>query len=129
MSKGAEDAAFMGRAIELANGVRLVAPPNPWVGALVVRDGVVSGEGASAPPGGPHAEVMALSLAGERARGATCYVTLEPCCHTGRTPPCTDALIEAGIVRVVLGIQDPDHRVDGAGIARLREAGVIVDMG
>jgi diaminohydroxyphosphoribosylaminopyrimidine deaminase/5-amino-6-(5-phosphoribosylamino)uracil reductase len=86
-------------------------------------------EGATAPPGGPHAEVTALAQAGEAARGATLYVTLEPCAHHGRTPPCTDAIIGAGVARVVIGIQDPDSRVSGRGIAALRAAGIEVTEG
>ena len=85
-------------------------------------------EGATQPPGGPHAEVVALEAAGERARGATMWVTLEPCSHQGRTPPCVDAILAAGVVRVVVGMVDPDPQVSGSGIARLREAGVEVDV-
>jgi diaminohydroxyphosphoribosylaminopyrimidine deaminase / 5-amino-6-(5-phosphoribosylamino)uracil reductase len=123
------DAEVMQRAIGLAAGARRRTPPNPWVGCVLVRDGVIVGEGATEPPGGPHAEVGALRAAGERARGATAYVTLEPCAHHGRTPPCVDALVEAGVARVVVGIEDPDPLVGGRGIARLREHGVPVDLG
>jgi diaminohydroxyphosphoribosylaminopyrimidine deaminase/5-amino-6-(5-phosphoribosylamino)uracil reductase len=99
------------------------------VGAVVVRDGVVVGEGATEPPGGPHAEVVALRAAGDRARGATLYVTLEPCAHQGRTPPCADTVIEAGITEVVVAIGDPDPLVAGRGLTRLREAGLAVRLG
>ena len=103
--------------------------PNPSVGCVLVRDGRVVGRGYTGSGGRPHAEPTALSIAGEAARGATAYVTLEPCCHWGQTPPCTDALIEAGIVRVVIAMLDPDERVNGQGVARLREAGLVVEHG
>lgn len=103
--------------------------PNPSVGCVIVRDGRVVGRGATAPSGRPHAEPQALAMAGELARGATAYVTLEPCCFHGRTPPCTDALIAAGIARVVIATCDPDPRVNGAGVRRLREAGIVVEHG
>jgi diaminohydroxyphosphoribosylaminopyrimidine deaminase/5-amino-6-(5-phosphoribosylamino)uracil reductase len=120
----------MARAIELARGVRTTTSPNPWVGCVIVdQDGEVVGEGATAPPGGPHAEIAALALAGERARGATVYVTLEPCAHQGRTPPCSDALVRAGVANVVAGVADPDERVAGAGFRALEEAGVTVSHG
>ena len=131
-----DDVERMRRAIALAAEVRSTTAPNPWVGCVVVptRAGSDAGtadvfEGATAPPGGPHAEVAALERAGERARGATLYVTLEPCAHHGRTPPCTDAIIEAGVARVVIGIEDPDPHVAGRGIALLREAGIDVTVG
>ena len=123
------DEALMARAGSLAAGVRRATAPNPWVGAVVVADGVVVGEGATAPPGGPHAEVTALAAAGARARGATVAVTLEPCAHHGRTAPCADALIAAGVARVLVGVEDPDPRVAGAGIAALRAAGIEVVVG
>jgi diaminohydroxyphosphoribosylaminopyrimidine deaminase/5-amino-6-(5-phosphoribosylamino)uracil reductase len=119
----------MQRAIELARGVRRRTAPNPWVGAVVVRDGEVVGEGATSPPGGPHAEVHALRAAGGAAAGATVYVTLEPCSHHGRTPPCADGLLDAGVARVVVAMEDPDPRVAGRGIAAMRAAGVRVDVG
>ncbi len=107
--------------------------PNPAVGCVIVRDGPagdqVVGRGWTQPGGRPHAETEALKRAGAAARGATAYVTLEPCCHWGRTPPCTDALAAAGIFRVVMAMRDPDPRVDGEGIARLRAAGIAVDEG
>jgi diaminohydroxyphosphoribosylaminopyrimidine deaminase/5-amino-6-(5-phosphoribosylamino)uracil reductase len=99
------------------------------VGAVLVRDGEVVGEGYHAQVGGPHAEVEALRASGDRARGADCYVTLEPCCHHGRTPPCTDALLAAGVRRVVVGHRDPDPRVAGGGLEILRRAGVVVEVG
>src|SRR5689334_13539633 len=103
--------------------------PNPAVGCVLVRDGRVVGRGWTQPGGRPHAETEALARAGELARGATAYVTLEPCSHWGRTPPCCDALIRAGVARVVVAAGDPDPRVDGRGLARLREAGIRVDTG
>jgi len=103
--------------------------PNPSVGCVIVRDGGVVGRGTTQPGGRPHAEVMALMAAGPNARGATAYVTLEPCSHHGRTPPCADALVAAGIARVVVACGDPDKRVNGAGVARLRGAGIAVTTG
>lgn len=125
-----DDAGLMDLAIALAATVRTVALPNPWVGAvLVTTDGAVH-DGATAAPGGPHAEVAALASAGPGAtEGATLYVTLEPCSHHGRTPPCADALIAAGVARVVVSVEDPDPRVQGGGIARLRAAGITVEVG
>jgi diaminohydroxyphosphoribosylaminopyrimidine deaminase/5-amino-6-(5-phosphoribosylamino)uracil reductase len=123
------DAELMERAVALGESARRRTAPNPWVGCLLVRDGTVVGEGASEPPGGPHAEVGALAAAGGAARAATAYVTLEPCSHHGRTPPCADALLEAGVTRVVVALEDPDPRVQGRGIARLREHGIDVDLG
>jgi diaminohydroxyphosphoribosylaminopyrimidine deaminase / 5-amino-6-(5-phosphoribosylamino)uracil reductase len=123
------DEAWMARAVALAEEGRGRVSPNPMVGAVLVRDGRVVGEGFHAAAGRPHAEAMALAAAGELARGATCYVTLEPCAHQGRTPPCADALVTAGVARVVAAMPDPDRRVDGAGLARLRAAGVTVEVG
>jgi diaminohydroxyphosphoribosylaminopyrimidine deaminase/5-amino-6-(5-phosphoribosylamino)uracil reductase len=119
----------MSEALALAAGALGTTSPNPAVGAVIVRDGRVVGRGRTQPPGGPHAEVVALREAGEAARGATAYVTLEPCAHHGRTPPCADALIEAGIAAVHYAVLDPDSNVAGAGDARLRAAGVQVERG
>jgi diaminohydroxyphosphoribosylaminopyrimidine deaminase/5-amino-6-(5-phosphoribosylamino)uracil reductase len=120
----------MAEAVELGQSVRATTSPNPWVGAVLVPAGDEPVTlGATAPPGGPHAEVTALELAGESARGATLYVTLEPCSHFGRTPPCVDAIAAAGVSRVVVGVEDPDPHVSGAGLARLRAAGITVDVG
>ena len=119
----------MARARELGTSVLGSTSPNPPVGAVVLAaDGTVAGEGATAPPGGPHAEVRALAQAGERARGGTAVVTLEPCAHTGRTGPCADALLAAGIVRVVVAVPEPTE-LAGGGAARLRAAGVEVVTG
>src|SRR5687767_3797238 len=119
----------MDRALALAAGVRGSTSPNPWVGCLLeAPDGRVF-EGATAPPGGAHAEAAALALAGEAAQGATAWVTLEPCSHHGRTPPCADALVAAGVRRVVVAVEDPDPVVAGRGLGRLRAAGVEVDVG
>ncbi|MBM3547795.1 MAG: bifunctional diaminohydroxyphosphoribosylaminopyrimidine deaminase/5-amino-6-(5-phosphoribosylamino)uracil reductase RibD [Alphaproteobacteria bacterium] len=103
--------------------------PNPSVGALVVKNSEIIGEGWTQKGGRPHAETVALAAAGDEARGATLYVTLEPCAHHGKTPPCADAVIKAGIARVVAAIEDPDARVSGQGFAKLREAGVMVEVG
>src|ERR1700676_608962 len=108
---------MMREAMTVAATARPVTSPNPWVGCVIVPEGEGPAvEAATEPPGGPHAEAGALALAGEAARGATAYVTLEPCAHFGRTPPCTDALIAAGVRRVVVGIEDPDPNVRGRGI-------------
>ena len=126
-SDGRFSASIMRRAIEIAS---LEQPhPNPRVGAVVVADGEIVGEGAHERAGEPHAEVLALAAAGDRAQGATVYVTLEPCAHHGRTPPCADALVAAGVAKVVVGTTDPDSRVSGGGVARLRKAGVDVVEG
>jgi diaminohydroxyphosphoribosylaminopyrimidine deaminase/5-amino-6-(5-phosphoribosylamino)uracil reductase len=119
----------MVRALELAASVRASTSPNPWVGAVLVAPDGRRFEGATRPPGGPHAEVVALEAAGEAARGATLYVTLEPCAHHGRTPPCADAIAAAGVGRVVAALEDPDPAVAGRGFARLRAAGVEVEVG
>jgi diaminohydroxyphosphoribosylaminopyrimidine deaminase/5-amino-6-(5-phosphoribosylamino)uracil reductase len=124
------DSEWMQRALTLAERGLGRTTPNPVVGACVVTDeGVVVGQGAHERAGEPHAEVHALNAAGDRARGATLYCTLEPCAHTGRTGPCTERIIAAGIRRVVAAIQDPDPRVSGRGVAALRERGVQVDLG
>jgi len=119
----------MARALEIASLARGKTSPNPLVGAVVVRDGVVVGEGYHLKAGAPHAEVHALRQAGERARGATLYVTLEPCCHYGKTPPCTGGIIKAGVTRVVVAVADPNPRVSGRGIQVLRQAGIAVETG
>ncbi|WP_298209287.1 bifunctional diaminohydroxyphosphoribosylaminopyrimidine deaminase/5-amino-6-(5-phosphoribosylamino)uracil reductase RibD [Ferrimicrobium sp.] len=123
------DTDLMRHALALGRRARHGSPPNPWVGAVIVADGAVVGEGWTQPLGGPHAEVVALGEAGERAKGATMYVTLEPCSHHGRTPPCVDAIVAAGIRRVVASIVDPDPRVAGRGFLALRRAGVEVEVG
>lgn len=124
----ARDNAHMRRALSLARKGWGRTAPNPLVGAVVVRDGVVVGEGYHREFGGPHAEVHALRSAGERARGATVYVTLEPCNHHGKTGPCTEALLSAGVARVVCATRDPDPRA-GGGVERLRAAGIEVGVG
>lgn len=129
MEQSLTDTEWMLRAIALGMAARRIAPPNPWVGCVLVRDNMVVGEGHTQPAGGPHAEVMALRAAGENSRGATAYVSLEPCCHYGRTPPCTNALIEGKVSRVVIAQQDPDPRVRGQGVAALQAAGIIVITG
>ncbi len=121
--------AWMTRALRLAEAGLYTTTPNPRVGCVIVKHGQLVGEGAHLKAGEPHAEVHALRMAGEAARGATAYVTLEPCSHTGRTPPCADALIAAGIQHVVVAMQDPNPLVAGQGIARLRAHGVRVDVG
>jgi diaminohydroxyphosphoribosylaminopyrimidine deaminase/5-amino-6-(5-phosphoribosylamino)uracil reductase len=125
----AEDHFYMARAIRLAERGLYTTHPNPRVGCVLVRDGVIVGEGFHRRAGEPHAERNALAEAGERARGATAYVTLEPCCHHGRTPPCSDGLIEARVARVVVAMTDPNPRVAGQGIAQLQAAGIRVDQG
>lgn len=123
------DRLHMQRALALAARGLCTTQPNPRVGCVLVRDGSVVGEGWHQRRGGPHAEVHALREAGDRARGATAYVTLEPCSHHGKTPPCCDALIDAGVARVVAAMGDPFPAVDGRGFARLREAGIAVEVG
>ena len=134
MSKGrarskSADARFMARALALARRALGRTHPNPAVGAVLVRSGRVVGEGFTAPAGGPHAEVRAIRAAGARARGADLYVTLEPCAHFGRTPPCVEALLPLGLRRVVVATVDPNPRVRGRGLRRLRAAGVTVSVG
>lgn len=116
-------------AITAADRARLISRPNPWVGAVVVTSTDEIFEGSTSHAGGPHAEIQALTLAGTKSVGATIYTTLEPCDHTGRTGPCTKAIIDAGIKRVVVGIVDPDEKVSGRGLDRLRGAGIAVDVG
>ena len=120
---------YMQQALAEARRALGTTSPNPAVGAVVVRAGEVVGRGRTQPPGGDHAEVVALREAGARARGATLYVTLEPCAHHGRTPPCTDAILDAGIAEVHYAIEDPDDHVSGRGHTRLAEAAVAVDAG
>ena len=119
---------FMALAIELARSVLGSTSPNPAVGAVLVKDGQVIGEGATLPPGQAHAEIVALRQAGENARNATLYVTLEPCCHWGRTPPCTRAVIDAGVAEVVVAVSDPNPLVAGHGMTELRDAGIPVSL-
>lgn len=123
------DQRCMRRALALADGAKGCTFPNPAVGAVIALQGKIVGQGATARAGGPHAEIAALAQAGIRAHGATLYVTLEPCCHFGRTPPCTDAIVAAGIARVVAAGRDPNPLVAGKGLARLRKAGVAVCAG
>jgi len=125
----AADQRFMQLALTLGRRGQGRSWPNPAVGAVVVKDGVIVGRGWTQPGGRPHAEPEALKRAGEAARGATLYVTLEPCSHFGRSPPCADAVIAAGIARVVSAIEDPNPEVAGQGHARLRAAGIVVDVG
>lgn len=124
-----DDIAWMRRALALAEGGRYTAAPNPLVGCMLVRDGQLVGQGFHRRAGEGHAEVLALAEAGPRAVGATAYVTLEPCAHHGRTPPCAQALVAAGVGRVVAAMQDPNPRVAGQGLAQLRAAGIAVDCG
>ena len=124
-----DDYQWMSRALELARRGRYNAAPNPCVGAVLVKAGVVVGEGWHQRAGEPHAEVYALYAAGEEARGATAYVTLEPCSHHGRTPPCAEALIKAGVTRVVAAMVDPNPQVGGRGLRMLSEAGIKTDFG
>ena len=125
----AADREFMEQALELAGRGLNTTTPNPRVGCVVVRDGAVAGTGWHEKAGMPHAEVLALKAAGARSPGATLYVNLEPCSHHGRTPPCVDAIVEAGVKRVVAAIQDPNPKVAGAGFAKLRAAGIAVEHG
>ena len=125
----ATDHAMMARALRLAERGAYTTKPNPMVGCVIARGDEVVGEGWHQRQGGPHAEVFALEAAGERAQGATAYVTLEPCSHTGSTPPCADALIAAGVARVVAAMRDPNPRVNGSGFAKLQSAGIAVESG
>ncbi|MDX7991134.1 bifunctional diaminohydroxyphosphoribosylaminopyrimidine deaminase/5-amino-6-(5-phosphoribosylamino)uracil reductase RibD [Xenorhabdus littoralis] len=123
------DEIYMSRALELANQGRFTTSPNPNVGCVIVKDDQIVGEGFHLRAGEPHAEVHALRMAGEKARGATAYVTLEPCSHHGKTPPCADALIAAGLSRVVVSMQDPNPQVAGRGLYKLQQAGIAVEHG
>jgi diaminohydroxyphosphoribosylaminopyrimidine deaminase/5-amino-6-(5-phosphoribosylamino)uracil reductase len=131
MTKNADaaDREHMARAVRLAERGLYDTDPNPTVGCVLVNGGQAVGEGWTAPVGGPHAERVALAAAGTRARGATAYVTLEPCNHTGRTGPCTEALIEAGVARVICAMLDPNPLVSGSGVKRLEAAGIPVTVG
>ncbi len=129
VERGGDDERWMAAALRLGRRNMGLAAPNPSVGALLVKDGVVVGRGVTAPGGRPHAETRAIAEAGEAARGATLYVTLEPCAHHGATPPCAQAIVAAGIARVVCAIGDPDIRVAGQGFAILRAAGIELLVG
>lgn len=124
-----QDSMYMMRALALAEKGRFTTTPNPNVGCVLVKNGHIVGEGYHHRAGEPHAEINALSMAGDLARGATAYVTLEPCCHQGRTPPCVDALIAAGIERIVVAMQDPNPKVAGRGLHDLRQAGIETHYG
>ncbi|WFU48630.1 bifunctional diaminohydroxyphosphoribosylaminopyrimidine deaminase/5-amino-6-(5-phosphoribosylamino)uracil reductase RibD [Sinorhizobium terangae] len=124
-----EDERFMAAALRLARRNLGLTSTNPSVACIIVKDGTIVGRAVTAPGGRPHAETQALAEAGEKARGATAYVTLEPCSHHGKTPPCADALIASGVARVVISILDPDERVAGRGVVMLRGAGIAVDIG
>jgi len=123
------DEKFMLQAIALGEKARITAPPHPWVGCVITKDGHVVAEGFTQPAGSQHAAINALAAAGTQAEGATVYLSLEPCGHYDQTQPCTDALIKAGVKRVVIAIEDPDGHVNGYGIKQLREAGVSVTLG
>lgn len=129
MTATADDYRWMARALELAKRGLLTTTPNPRVGCVIVREDRIVGEGWHVRAGEPHAEVHALAMAGEQARNATAYVTLEPCSHFGRTPPCAEALVSAGVARVVVAMEDPNPLVAGRGLARLRDAGIVVISG
>src|SRR6202034_4569634 len=124
-----EDLRWMEAALNLGSRSLGLAAPNPAVGAILVKDRAIVGRGVTAPGGGPHAERIAIGQAGAAARGATLYVTLEPCSHFGVSPPCVDAVIAAGVTRVVSAMEDPNPLVGGQGHARLREAGIAVSVG
>lgn len=123
------DEHWMQMALAESEKARLISPPNPWVGSVVVKEGKLIGKGFTQPPGKQHAEIMALQDVKNDAKDASLYVTLEPCSHWGRTPPCADAVIAAGIRRVVIALEDPDPKVKGEGIRRLRQAGIEVVLG
>lgn len=129
MQSTTSDARWMAEAIRTAASARLVSRPNPWVGAVVVTNDDEHFSGATLAPGNAHAEIVAMDHAGDRTVGATLFTTLEPCSHHGRTPPCAEAIIKRGIKRVVVGLKDPDQRVQGAGIALLERAGIDVEVG
>lgn len=127
--RAVQDERWMAAALRFGRRGMGLAAPNPSVGALIVRDGVVVGRGVTAPGGRPHAEPIAIAEAGQAARGATLYVTLEPCSHFGATPPCAEAIVAAGIGRVVCALEDPDERVAGRGLTLLRAAGIELSVG
>ena len=129
MRKQLNDERFMRAAIGLARRGHGNVAPNPSVGCVIVREGRIIARGWTQPGGRPHAEAEALSQAGKNASGSDVYVTLEPCAHQGETPPCADALIAAGVARVIIGVRDPDPRVNGGGIERLRDVGIQVVEG
>src|SRR5690606_8696089 len=129
MPAAGEDARFMAAALRLGRRNLGLTATNPSVACLIVRDGVVLASAVTAPGGRPHAETQALAEAGAAARGATAYVTLEPCSHHGKTPPCAEALVAAGIARVVVSVTDPDERVAGRGLSILESAGIVVRTG
>jgi diaminohydroxyphosphoribosylaminopyrimidine deaminase / 5-amino-6-(5-phosphoribosylamino)uracil reductase len=129
VTSAADDRRFMAAALRLSRWNTGLTATNPSVGSIVVRDGKIVGQAVTAQGGRPHSETQALAVAGEKARGATVYVTLEPCSHHGRTPPCANALVAAGVARVVVCLNDPDPRVSGRGLAILREAGIEVETG
>ena len=128
-ARSVEDSRWMDAALNLGERSLGLAAPNPSVGAILVKEGAVVGRAATAPGGRPHAEPLAIAQAGEAARGATLYVTLEPCSHFGKSPPCADAVIEAGVARVISAIEDPNPEVAGQGHAKLRAAGIAVTVG
>ncbi|MFC4892802.1 bifunctional diaminohydroxyphosphoribosylaminopyrimidine deaminase/5-amino-6-(5-phosphoribosylamino)uracil reductase RibD [Pseudofrancisella aestuarii] len=123
------DLYYMHQALILAGRGRLTVSPNPMVGCIIVKNGQIVGEGWHQKAGQPHAEIYAIKMAGEKAHGATVYVTLEPCCHTGRTGPCTDALIAAKVKRIVIATLDPNPKVAGKGVFKLTDAGIVVEVG
>ena len=129
MSAPAEDARWMAAALRFGRRNFGLTAPNPCVAALIVKDGVLVGRGVTAPGGRPHAEPLAIAEAGAAARGATMYVTLEPCSHHGQTPPCAEAIVAAGLARVVAALEDPNPQVAGRGLARMRAAGIAVEVG
>ena len=125
----ADDFRYMAKALRLAERGLFTVDPNPRVGCVLVKDNKIVGQGWHQHAGEAHAEIVALNEAGAAAQGATAYVTLEPCCHLGRTPPCSDALIKAGVIRVVVAMEDPNPQVAGKGASQLREAGIDIDVG
>ncbi|WP_180052797.1 MULTISPECIES: bifunctional diaminohydroxyphosphoribosylaminopyrimidine deaminase/5-amino-6-(5-phosphoribosylamino)uracil reductase RibD [unclassified Acinetobacter] len=129
MTELTQDQIWMRRAIELARQGQYSTKPNPNVGCVIVKDGIVVGEGFHPKAGQPHAEVFAMRQAGEQARGATAYVTLEPCAHYGRTPPCAKGLVEAGVAKVIVACPDPNPLVAGKGVQILKDAGIDVEVG